>query len=489
MTALTEAYIDSLALNAAAIKNGHDLVRKNSYVKLCMTEDQTLLFGDCKGSGKVPYSCSADFQNEGQPVFRCSCPSRQFPCKHILGLLYAYAGGKPFTTEALPADIADKREKAEQREQKREEKLQKAAENGETAPKRKVNKAALAKKLAAQLEGVLLAEKLIRQLVQAGLAAVDARMARECEEQAKQLGNFFVPGIQIAVRELLQTLEAAILAKGQASAGECHYTEAMERLASLHTLLKRAKEHLGARLENAEHELDASSAIEELIGHAWQLAELRELGRTEADTELLQLSFRSYEDKARGEHVDEGCWINLGSGELVITRNYRPFRAAKHMKEEDSCYSVASTKELFKYPGEWSVRVRWEEATLREATKADYAFVCSQAEQSLPAALKKVKNELKNPLGLRRPLMLLRAATIGVTENGYVMCDAQGNRLQLVDLAATDRGTLELLPYLPARLLQDSAVLVMFEDRLEEGRLVAQPLSVCTNDGIVRLLY
>ncbi len=489
MTALTEAYIDSLALNASAIKNGNDLVRKNSYTKLNITEDQSLLFGECKGSGKTPYNCSADFQNEGQPVFRCSCPSRQFPCKHILGLLYAYASSKPFETAALPDDIAEKREKAEKREQKREEKQKDAAAGGgKPAPARKVNKAALAKKLQAQLEGTELAEKLIGQLTESGLASCDARVLREFEDQAKQLGNYYITGIQSAVRGLLQTLKEAAKSSEKTNAREGYYSEAIERLSALHILLKRARAYVQGQLESKEQQ-PVPSALDEQIGHAWQLAELRELGGAEPEAELLQLAFRSYADDARGEYVDEGYWLPLGGTELVATRSYRPFRAAKHMKEEDSCFMVVQTAELFKYPGDWTPRVRWEEMTMREPASADYAVVSAQAERSVPTAIKKVKNELKNPLGIQRPVALLHAAAIGLTEQGYALEDGQGNRLQLADLTEIGQSTLDLLPYLREDQLRDTAVLVMFEDRLDDGRLVAQPLSLCNGKELIRLLY
>lgn len=52
MTQITEEYIDSLAPNAGAIKNGNDLVRKNNFQLLCRTVDHTLLFGECKEAVK-----------------------------------------------------------------------------------------------------------------------------------------------------------------------------------------------------------------------------------------------------------------------------------------------------------------------------------------------------------------------------------------------------------------------------------------------------
>jgi hypothetical protein len=47
-----------------------------------------LLWGDCQGSGKTPYRVTVD---TGGRRYQCSCPSRKFPCKHALALLFLWA--------------------------------------------------------------------------------------------------------------------------------------------------------------------------------------------------------------------------------------------------------------------------------------------------------------------------------------------------------------------------------------------------------------
>jgi SWIM zinc finger len=49
-----------------------------------------LVWGLCAGSGRLPYQTVVDLTG---PAYRCSCPSRKFPCKHALALLLAWAGG------------------------------------------------------------------------------------------------------------------------------------------------------------------------------------------------------------------------------------------------------------------------------------------------------------------------------------------------------------------------------------------------------------
>src|SRR3954466_6475686 len=90
MISIDEQFIAAAAPDANAAKNGRGLALKNKFVSFHRSEDDTLLFGQCQGSGKEPYLCSADFAVAGAPVYRCNCPSRQIPCKHTLGLLYAF---------------------------------------------------------------------------------------------------------------------------------------------------------------------------------------------------------------------------------------------------------------------------------------------------------------------------------------------------------------------------------------------------------------
>src|SRR5687768_5474375 len=116
---IDEAYADSQAPNAAAIKNARGVVIKKKLVGLFRSADGTLLFGDCKGSGAENYRPSADFSDPAKPVYRCTCPSHQFPCKHSLALLYAFAQGAKFVEKEMPADIAEKRAKIQHRTEKK----------------------------------------------------------------------------------------------------------------------------------------------------------------------------------------------------------------------------------------------------------------------------------------------------------------------------------------------------------------------------------
>jgi SWIM zinc finger len=76
-----------------------------------------VVWGLCAGSGKVPYQTVVDLSG---PAYKCSCPSRKFPCKHALGLLLNWANGS-VPEESSPADfaaawLADRRSRAEKSE-------------------------------------------------------------------------------------------------------------------------------------------------------------------------------------------------------------------------------------------------------------------------------------------------------------------------------------------------------------------------------------
>ena len=55
------------------------------------------LWGECRGSAAAPYRAVVDLSG---PAHQCSCPSRKFPCKHVLALLLLWAEG------AVPDDAA-----------------------------------------------------------------------------------------------------------------------------------------------------------------------------------------------------------------------------------------------------------------------------------------------------------------------------------------------------------------------------------------------
>jgi hypothetical protein len=481
MISIDESYVNSAAPNADAGKNGRGLVLKNKFTQLNASEDGTILFGQCQGSGKEPYHCSCDFARPEQPTHRCSCPSRQFPCKHCLGLMYAFVQGKPFTPAAVPEDLQAKREKVQARAEKKQVEADK--------PKQ-VNKGALAKKVQAQLDGIDVLERLTRDLVRLGVGNMNAKLAHETETQAKQLGNAYLPGAQMALHAYTRLFagDDGQFADQPAAQREAVYGEALDQLSRLHALVKQGRAYLRRRLDDPDLQPETDSAIAAWLGHAWQLRELKDAGLVETDAELVQLAFHSYDDPARQEVVDTGVWMTLTNGRIRLTQNFRPYKAAKYIKSDDSFFQVVQVKELCVYPGDVNPRVRWEGFVPRSITPDDLRRVRGHGRPDFAAVVKEVKGHLKAPLADKRPVYALNFTQLGRVGDLLVAEDAQGERLVLTDVGVTDEpASCHLLSLLPRRLLTGQTLIARFRHDLDTRKLQIKPLSIVTPDAVVRL--
>lgn len=472
MINLSKEYIDSLATNASAMKNGITLARNGSFVKLNKSEDESIIFGECKGSGKNNYICSADFYNPSSPVFRCTCPSKQFPCKHTLGLMYAFIEGKEFILESIPEDILDKRERMEKREQTKVEKKK-------TPPKK--NKTALKKKINTQIEGLELLDKVVKSILKQGFKAISKENIKELNVQLKELGNYYIPAAQSELSRLIEMIQS----------DDVNNDNIMMQIIYLKSLVKEGKKNLLNRLEDEEMNLAVESKIEEQLGYAWKLTELEELGQFKKDISLVQLSFTTYMDNARGEYIDEGIFLNLNSGEIQNTYNYRPIRRKSDAEGEYSQVTLLDIPTLYIYPGELNPRIRWEEMIVKEMNAESYEKAFGFGEKSYIEVIKKIKNYIKNPLNDKCPSLLLRYSKIGKIDDKWIIQDEDGKRLVLKE-ASSDYGYktgCRMLSLLKKEFMKDGAMLVKFDYDIETKRLEVYPLSIVTKDQIIRLTY
>ncbi len=481
---IDEAFVNSQAPNVAAIKNAHGVVIKKKLLNLCIAPDKSVIFGECKGSGSENYRTSADFADPTSPVYRCSCPSRQFPCKHTLALMYAYAQGMPFSEDEIPQDISEKRTKQLVRVEKKK---------SEAVSPPKTNTRALKKKIEAQIQGLALLESIVFDLVKSGLGSMNAKTALQIEEHAKQLGNAYLPGAKSALQALTGLFyRSRISSEDEIPEKERdkNFSLAIDQLNRLYSLCRQGSAYLQNRLDDPDLKQDTETEIAAWLGHAWQLSELKEAGLVQSDVELLQLAFRSKDDWTRQEYVDTGVWLNLNTGTLQLTHNYRPYRAAKYVKEEDSCFQIVKCSELCVYPGKLNPRVRWDKAELRPVLESDYRKAKELAETDLRTTTKTVKNHLKSPLGERQPIALLRFDSIGWVGDLMVLEDHQGERLILHNHPSEDEpDTLPLLSGLSQEHHYGQAMLVRFHHDLDSQRLSAKPLSILTDRQIIRLTF
>src|SRR5688500_17244567 len=91
--------VTALAPDPASVKAGRGLTNPAKWPTLGCNGEAA--WGECKGSGEKPYQTQVDFTGPG---FKCSCPSRKFPCKHGLGLRFMAVDKPGSLKEGDPPD-------------------------------------------------------------------------------------------------------------------------------------------------------------------------------------------------------------------------------------------------------------------------------------------------------------------------------------------------------------------------------------------------
>ena len=91
------AQVTALAPDASSLKGARGVSSASKWQQAGLAGE--VIWGLCRGSGKNPYQVCVDLSG---PAYKCSCPSRKFPCKHGLGLLLLWAEGGPVDATAPP---------------------------------------------------------------------------------------------------------------------------------------------------------------------------------------------------------------------------------------------------------------------------------------------------------------------------------------------------------------------------------------------------
>ena len=188
-----------------------------------------LSWGLCAGSGKDPYQAVVDVAG---PSYKCSCPSRKFPCKHVLALLLAWANGT-VPEQAWPSDYAHAwqagRAAAASRRAAAAQRKPAGGQDDAGAARRAGQRARRVSAGLAELQTWL------RDQVRVGLSGAAAGGYRHAEAIAARMVDAQAPGLAGALRRL-----SAIPASGDGWPGRL-----LDEYAQLH-LLARAHDRLGA---------------------------------------------------------------------------------------------------------------------------------------------------------------------------------------------------------------------------------------------------
>ncbi len=148
------------------------------------------LWGEFCGSGKTPYRVQVDLATQG---YSCSCPSRKFPCKHVLGLMILESESK-LEEAPEPEWVVERLAKRAEREAK------KAAKANEPVAPDDVKKRAVAKKTEDKragrvAEGLGELKTFLCDLLRAGIANLGADSSALFEERSKRMIDAQAPGV------------------------------------------------------------------------------------------------------------------------------------------------------------------------------------------------------------------------------------------------------------------------------------------------------
>ncbi|MDT9699025.1 SWIM zinc finger family protein [Streptomyces sp. P17] len=190
----------ALAPDAASRKAGSKLGAAGPWSEAGSTDEGTV-WGLCKGSGSKPYQTVVDIADASGPAYKCSCPSRKFPCKHALGLLLLWAGGDGAVPQGQPPDWAEewlegRKKRAEQKRAESASGSSSGSADPEAARRRAERRAEKVTAGATELE------QRLADLLRGGLAGAEQAGYGLWEETAARMVDAQASGLAARVREL-----------------------------------------------------------------------------------------------------------------------------------------------------------------------------------------------------------------------------------------------------------------------------------------------
>jgi hypothetical protein len=163
-----------------------------------------VVWGECKGSGSTPYRACVDLS---EPAYRCSCPSRKFPCKHALGVLLLWSSDGVAAAEAHPDWVAEwlaqRRDRAAKQAAKVEAARERAERTDQGSPDGATRAADADRRTAQRAErvtaGLSELERWLADQVGQGVAGARRSGPADWDDLAKRLVDAQAPGVAGAV--------------------------------------------------------------------------------------------------------------------------------------------------------------------------------------------------------------------------------------------------------------------------------------------------
>jgi hypothetical protein len=197
----TPEQVLALAPDAGSAKAGKDLAAARKWRTLGSTD--VCAWGTIQGSGRDPYQTSIDLSG---PAFKCSCPSRKFPCKHGLGLFLIWAQQpEAFSDKNPPAWTTEWLTKRIEKEEKKTAHAAPTAADAEPAADPKAGGSAgrrAAAREARVTAGLGELRVWLNDLVRSGFAVLPGKPSSYWEGPAARLVDSQAPGLARRLRAL-----------------------------------------------------------------------------------------------------------------------------------------------------------------------------------------------------------------------------------------------------------------------------------------------
>jgi hypothetical protein len=193
----------ALAPDASSRQAGRSLGTPGRWHDTGHADQPPSVWGYCQGSGKTPYQTCVDLT---EPAYRCSCPSRKFPCKHALGLLLLWSAGNVAAADP-PAWVTDwQTERAGRKERAAARVRPGEAGDGGDGGDGGAASASAARTQARRAErveaGVTELERWLSDQVRQGIAGAGRAGYQHWDTMAARLVDAQAPGLASGVRRL-----------------------------------------------------------------------------------------------------------------------------------------------------------------------------------------------------------------------------------------------------------------------------------------------
>lgn len=212
--------IEQLAPDQASLAAAKKLLKPANWPTL-QDNGEGLIWGECQGSGATPYRIAV---TEADAGYKCTCPSRKFPCKHSLALMWMRADGlAPFAPGTPPQWVNDwlgrrrgpvatpaQKDASESTERPSiaavAEEQEKPSDPDALARAEAQRARNRAQRESLVVGGIAAMEQWIADQLERGLAGFDQRAPQECATLAKRLVDAKAGGLANRISALPATL-------------------------------------------------------------------------------------------------------------------------------------------------------------------------------------------------------------------------------------------------------------------------------------------